>query len=135
MQPADRSHASSRALIDLSGTVHISDKPIEGTVRAIERLRACGIPFKFLTNTTKISSSTLASQLDDMGLELASDSIITSTKAARNFLMSRSLRPLCLIEEELIDDLEGIELGDADTGANECSISNKISFTKSRYQH
>lgn len=33
-------------LIDVSGTVHVADKAIPGAVKALDRLRASGIPVK-----------------------------------------------------------------------------------------
>lgn len=33
-------------LIDVSGTVHVADKAIPGAAKALDRLRASGIPVK-----------------------------------------------------------------------------------------
>ena len=41
-------------LIDLSGTIHIEDKVIQGSIEAVNHLRRNGIPFLFVTNTTKV---------------------------------------------------------------------------------
>ena len=41
-------------LIDLSGTIHIEDKVIQGSIEAVNLLRRNGIPFLFVTNTTKV---------------------------------------------------------------------------------
>ena len=41
-------------LIDLSGTIHIEDKVIQGSIKAVNLLRRNGIPFLFVTNTTKV---------------------------------------------------------------------------------
>ena len=38
-------------LIDLSGTVHIGDRPVPGAVDAIRHLQRSGAPFRFVTNT------------------------------------------------------------------------------------
>ena len=42
-------------LIDLSGTIHIEDKVIQGSIEAVNLLRRNGVPFLFVTNTTKVS--------------------------------------------------------------------------------
>ena len=41
-------------LVDLSGTLHIDDLVIPGTIAALEKLRSLDLPVKFLTNTTKV---------------------------------------------------------------------------------
>lgn len=101
------------ALIDLSGTIHVADKPIvPGAVEACRRLQGLGIPVKYLTNTSKTSSSALLKQLRDIGFDEASvpdGSIMTSTTAARNLLLQHNLRPLCLVEDVLMDDLNGVD--------------------------
>ena len=46
-------------LIDLSGTIHIEDKVIQGSIEAVNLLRRNGIPFLFVTNTTKVRNECL----------------------------------------------------------------------------
>ena len=41
-------------LIDLNGTIHIEDKAIKGSIEAVKLLRQKGIPFLFVTNTSKV---------------------------------------------------------------------------------
>jgi HAD superfamily hydrolase (TIGR01458 family) len=84
------------ALIDLSGTLHIGDTPIPGAVEAMQRL-VSRIPTIFITNTTKISSSSLKQQLEKMGFPTCE--IMTSTLAARNYIKENNLRPYCLLED------------------------------------
>ncbi|WP_081623506.1 hypothetical protein [Hoeflea sp. 108] len=40
-------------LLDLSGVVYDGDRPIPGAVAAIGRLRAEGLPIRFVSNTTR----------------------------------------------------------------------------------
>ena len=42
-------------LIDLSGTIHIEDQAIKGSIEAVNLLRRQKVPFLFVTNTTKVS--------------------------------------------------------------------------------
>ena len=42
-------------LIDLSGTIHIEDQVIQGSIEAVNLLRRQKVPFLFVTNTTKVS--------------------------------------------------------------------------------
>ena len=46
-------------LIDLSGTIHIEDKVIQGSIEAVNLLRRNEIPFLFVTNTTKVRNECL----------------------------------------------------------------------------
>jgi ribonucleotide monophosphatase NagD (HAD superfamily) len=91
------------ALIDLSGTLHVGDTPIPGAVEAMHRL-CSRIPTLLLTNTTKISSSSLQRQVDEMGFPRCE--IMTSTIAARNYVMEKNLTPFLLLEET--SDFDGI---------------------------
>lgn len=91
------------ALIDLSGTIHIGDTPIPGAVEAVQQLMA-RVPTLFLTNTTKISSSALIQQLEEIGFPKGN--IMTSTIAARNYIRENNLRPFCLLEDT--SDFDGI---------------------------
>ena len=40
-------------LIDLAGVLYVGDQAIPGAVDALARLRAAGLPLRFLTNTTR----------------------------------------------------------------------------------
>ena len=44
-------------LLDIDGVVVVSWEPIEGSVEAIERLRAAGLPVRYVTNTTSRSAA------------------------------------------------------------------------------
>lgn len=98
------------ALIDLSGTIHVGHRAIEGAANACQKLIKAGIQVKFLTNTTTISSSTLLRQLRAMGFDEwaipSQESIMTSAVAAREFLKRNNLKPFCLVEENLMEDLQ-----------------------------
>ena len=50
-------------LIDLAGVLHTGDDPLPGAVLALARLRASGIPLRFLTNTTRTPSNVLFAKL------------------------------------------------------------------------
>ena len=49
-------------LIDLAGVLHIDDQAIPGAVEALQRLRASGLPLRFLTNTTRSPRRTVRSR-------------------------------------------------------------------------
>lgn len=119
MLPAKaNSHKIRAALVDLSGTMHVSTTPIPGAIEACRRLQNLKVRVKFLTNTSKTSSSDLLRLLRDMGFGTDcipnANSIMTSTTAARRLLLKHNLRPMCLVEEILLDDLHGIDTSETD---------------------
>ncbi|KAG0092329.1 Haloacid dehalogenase-like hydrolase domain-containing protein 2 [Podila epicladia] len=95
-------------LIDVSGTVHVADKAIPGAVKALDRLRASGVPFRFCTNTTQTSGETLAKKLRDLGFNVNRDEIFTSLSACRQLVQSRKLRPLLFLEPDALQEFDGI---------------------------
>ncbi|XP_022083563.1 haloacid dehalogenase-like hydrolase domain-containing protein 2 [Acanthaster planci] len=95
-------------LIDLSGTLHIEDNIIPGAVEALERLRAAPVKLKFVTNTTKESTSTLHQRLQRLGFDIGVHDIFSSLTAARNVVTEGGLRPMLLLQEDARKDFEGI---------------------------
>ncbi|KAI9239843.1 MAG: HAD-like domain-containing protein [Podila humilis] len=95
-------------LIDVSGTVHVADKAIPGAVKALDRLRASGIPFRFCTNTTQTSGETLAKKLRGLGFNVNRDEIFTSLSACRQLVQSRQLRPMLFLEPDALQEFDGI---------------------------
>ncbi|CBQ70976.1 conserved hypothetical protein [Sporisorium reilianum SRZ2] len=93
-------------LIDLNGTCHIGDKPTEGAVEAIQKLRAAQqkhqgrLNIRFCSNTSKESSSSLLSRLRRVGLGadlVSAHDVFTSLDAAKRLVSRRKLRPLLLL--------------------------------------
>ncbi|CAG8497129.1 6563_t:CDS:2 [Acaulospora morrowiae] len=95
-------------LIDLSGTLHVGDKACEGAVSGLKKLRQAAIPFRFCTNTTKESCSTLLRKLSKMGFEVHRNEFFTSLTASRNLILSRGLRPLLFLEDDALEDFQGV---------------------------
>jgi len=100
-------------LIDLAGVLHTGDEALPGAVRALERLRASGLPLRFLTNTTRTPSTVLFAKLQRMGFTLTAHEIQTAALAARTLVRSRGLRPLWLIHPDI-----AAEMGNSDPEPN-----------------
>lgn len=100
-------------LIDLAGVLHTGDDALPGAVRALDRLRASGLPLRFLTNTTRTPSTILFAKLQRMGFTLAASEIQTAALAARTLVRSRGLRPLWLIHPDI-----AAEMGENDPEPN-----------------
>ncbi|XP_027223537.2 haloacid dehalogenase-like hydrolase domain-containing protein 2 isoform X3 [Penaeus vannamei] len=86
-------------LIDLSGTIHVDDAVIPGSIEALKKLRATNVKIKFVTNTTKESKRKLHERLSRIGFDIHKDEIFTSLTAARQLIDKRNLRPYMLIAD------------------------------------
>ncbi|ORX62150.1 Haloacid dehalogenase-like hydrolase domain-containing protein 2 [Hesseltinella vesiculosa] len=93
-------------LIDLSGTIHIDAKVIPGAILAIERLRAHNIPFRFATNTTKVSSRKLVEKLNGLGFQINDNEVFTSLSACRDLIRQKNLRPFLLMEDTAMEEFK-----------------------------
>ena len=83
-------------------------KKVQGAVDAIDRLRASGIAFRFVTNTTKESKRALHSRLSSLGFHINLEEIFTSMTAARKILEAKKWRPWLIVADEAMEDFEGI---------------------------
>ncbi|KAL9556634.1 hypothetical protein MBANPS3_001788 [Mucor bainieri] len=113
-------------LIDLSGTIHIDKKVIPGAIEAIQRLRDSNIPFRFATNTTKVSSKQLVDKLTTLGFNVEERDVFTSLSACRDMIKSKQLRnmplstegfikfnrPLLIMEDAAMEEFKGIDVND-----------------------
>ena len=101
-------------LIDLDGTLYTNDGPVEGAREAIERLDRAGISYRFVTNATHRPKRDLASHLETLGLPAEEDRIFTPATAVAERLRTEGLSCFPLVEESLLEDLEGVRItGDA----------------------
>ena len=95
-------------LIDLSGTIHVEDEEIAGSISALKKLRQCEkFQIKFVTNTTKESKNKLHNVLTKIGFDIKKEEIFTSLTAARKLIESQNLRPMLFLEPSAFEDFEG----------------------------
>jgi HAD superfamily hydrolase (TIGR01458 family) len=88
-------------LIDLSGTVHVGDQPVPGAVEAVRYLQQVGMPFRFVTNTSRKTRAMLHQDLGKLGFEVPAAHIFTAPLAVRSYLTQHKLRPYLLIHPNL----------------------------------
>lgn len=65
-------------LLDMDGTVYLGNKLINGSVKAIERMRTSGRQICFLTNNSSKSLVDYAAKLHGMGIPVSEQEIYTS---------------------------------------------------------
>jgi HAD superfamily hydrolase (TIGR01458 family) len=104
-------------LCDLEGTLYSGDEPLPGATRLVPRLRAAGIPFCFVTNTTSRSRRVLVARLAAMGIPVLIDEIVSAPVAAAALARERGHRVVApFLAEPVLEDLEGLELAGGTTG-------------------
>lgn len=100
-------------LFDLDGTVYEGDRAIPGAVDTLAELRARGLPYCFVTNTTSKPRSAVVERLRQAGIAATPEQIFTAPAVARDWLLEKQLtRCYFLLRAPLLADLEGIEAVD-----------------------
>ncbi|MDR3292964.1 MAG: HAD-IIA family hydrolase [Clostridiales bacterium] len=74
-------------LFDLDGTVYVGDKPIDGALDTIERIKAAGKKVCYLTNNSSKPRSLYMSNLKKMGIDLHDGELYTSSQATAEYLL------------------------------------------------
>jgi ribonucleotide monophosphatase NagD (HAD superfamily) len=98
-------------LIDIEGVLTHGNEVIPGAPETIRTLRARGIPFRFMTNTTVYCRLTLMDRLTALGFDIHVHELFTATYAAAQYLRSanaRSYYPLLLPDAQL--EFTGIDV-------------------------
>lgn len=95
-------------LIDLDGTLYTNDGPVEGASEALEHLDRAGIPYRFVTNATHRPRRELTAHLETLGFRAEQDRIFTPATAVAERLRTEGLSCFPLVEDALLEDLEGV---------------------------
>ena len=103
-------------LIDLDGTLYTNDGPVEGAGEALEHLDRAGIPYRFVTNATHKPRRELVAHLETLGFSAAEGRILTPATAVAERLKVEGLSCFPLVEEALLEDLEGVLITDDSPG-------------------
>ena len=102
-------------LIDLDGTLYVENAPIPGAREALLRLEAAGIPYRYVTNTTRKPRREVISRLRELGFPAREDLVFAPAVAANAILAGK--RCHALVTEALFEDLADLVL--AGTGPSE----------------
>jgi HAD superfamily hydrolase (TIGR01458 family) len=110
-------------LLDIDGVLHVSGEPVPGGGDAVRTLRADGHRLRFVTNNTTRARAQLASELQELGIDLEGDEVTTTPVAAARLLAGKRVLALTMAavkgdlaaEVELVErDAEVVLLGGAD---------------------
>ncbi len=95
-------------LFDLDGVFYNDTRPIPGGAAAIARVRARGIPFRFVTNTTSKGRAALARKLQGFGIEAAAQEIFCPPFAAAQFLREKNASAALFVAENARIEFDGV---------------------------
>ena len=99
-------------LLDIDGVLHVSMKPIQGATETLSWLREQKYQTCFVTNTTTLSQAKLAERLQQIGLPISEQSILTAPVATARYIRRHFPRQRCwvLTKGATAVDFAGIEL-------------------------
>lgn len=98
-------------LLDIDGVLHISSQPIAGSAETVSWLTQQGYKICFVTNTTTVARKTLAQHLQQIGLPVSEQRLITAPVATANYIRQHFPGKRCwiLTKGDTAADFEGIE--------------------------
>ncbi|MCU0620278.1 MAG: HAD-IIA family hydrolase [Gemmatimonadales bacterium] len=103
--------AFAAVLLDLEGTLYVGDRVVPGAPEAIATLRASGLPFRLLSNTTSRSRAALVARLAALGIAVEPAELWTAPLAAARIAHARRHRLVApFLPEGAHDDLAGLVL-------------------------
>jgi HAD superfamily hydrolase (TIGR01458 family) len=95
-------------LLDLGGVVYVGEAPLPGALVALDRLRAAGLPLRYITNTTRTPKRAMLAKLRRLGVPAEDGDLFMPALAARHYLEARALSPALLVHPALEEDFEGL---------------------------
>ncbi|MDD5271841.1 MAG: TIGR01458 family HAD-type hydrolase [Methylovulum sp.] len=104
-------------LFDLDGVLYVGPTAIKGAVGAVQKIRASGMPCRFITNTSTLSLTSLQQKMAALGFAIDRTEIISAPQATLLYLQ-RQDAPVCrlLLADDVKKDFAA--LPQSDTGAN-----------------
>lgn len=99
-------------LLDIDGVLHVSMQPIAGAAETLHWLDQRGYPTCFVTNTTTVACATLAQRLQQIGLPIVEQRLLTAPVATANYIRQHFPGKRCwvLTKGDTAADFTGIEL-------------------------
>ena len=95
-------------LLDLDGTLYVGGEPVPGAREAVDVLKGSGLALRYVTNTTRMPCRAVVERLRRLGFEVTEREVFTPARAAARVMRDKSC--LALVDESLLEDLEGIAL-------------------------
>ncbi|UCG86341.1 MAG: TIGR01458 family HAD-type hydrolase [Gemmatimonadota bacterium] len=96
VMPTRPSLQADGVLLDLDGTLYDVDKAIAGAPQTVVQLRRAGIPFRFVTNTSRMSRREVREHLQGLGIETELEELFTTTVGAASWLVGHGIERVAL---------------------------------------
>jgi HAD superfamily hydrolase (TIGR01458 family) len=105
-------------LLDIDGVLHISMQPVPGAAEALLWLQQRGYCLAYVTNTTTMARTTLARRLQEIGLPLRPEQLVTAPVATAAYIRQHYPGGRCwlLTKGDTAADFAGIQLVDGSGG-------------------
>jgi len=102
-------------LFDLDGVLYVGSKAIEGAVEAVQKIRAGGIPCRFVTNTSTLSLASLQHKINALDFSISAAEIISAPQATILYL-NRQREPVCrlLLADDVRNDFNNFRQSDTE---------------------
>ncbi|MFH1426869.1 MAG: HAD-IIA family hydrolase [Candidatus Kerfeldbacteria bacterium] len=120
-------------LLDLGGTLRIGGESITGATEFLESLKKSNTPFFALTNATSKSTESLVEVLNNAGLPLQADHMITANLVTIDYMKKKGIKSAYVIgEEEQKKEFEqhGIIVSDQKASAVVVSFDYDLNYEK-----
>ncbi|MDH4113468.1 MAG: TIGR01458 family HAD-type hydrolase [Actinomycetota bacterium] len=103
-------------LLDIDGVLVTSWDALPGALEAVATLRAHGVAFKLITNTTTHTRSALAETMRRAGFDIVMDELVTAVSATASYLRAHHVgaRVFVLSDGDPRADLTDVQLVDVD---------------------
>ena len=96
-------------LLDLDGVLYVEEAPVEGALKAVERLQAGSYAVRFVTNTTAHSRDRTLAKLERLGFSVADADLITPAALALRYCHDQGYGRVALVmNEEVKRDFRGL---------------------------
>jgi HAD superfamily hydrolase (TIGR01458 family) len=101
-------------LLDLDGTIFQGRVLIPGALETLLFLQKAKIPYRFITNTTRMTKKKLVLMMKDMGLSVSSDDIFAAPHAAAIYCQNKGYKKILLTvpDREMEEDFSDFQLVD-----------------------
>jgi len=98
-------------LSDVHGVLYVYPEAISGSVDAVKRLRASGMPHVFLTNSSLHPKSWILQSLAEAGFEIQPEHLLTAVEAAGEHLRTSGFQRVgWLCVPDLVEDFRGLDV-------------------------
>ena len=102
-------------LFDLDGVLYVGSQVIDGSIEVVNKVRASGMPCRFITNTSTLSLASLERKIKALGFDIPRHEIISAPQAALLYLSGKN-DPVCrlLLADDVKQDFSALRQSDTD---------------------